>query len=66
MYHVRNCIGETAYVLTEDPHPAAVGYWLWNPSSGVHYSQHEPHTPLVSVGCVFNDTNVRLRKSFMH
>lgn len=51
-------VGETAYVLTENPQPGATGYWLWNPSTGVHYSQDEPHTPLISVGCVIDDNNV--------
>ena len=52
--------GATAYVLTESP--GGVGYWLWNPHSGEHYSQHEPYTPLTSVGCAINEENVRLKK----
>ena len=54
-----NVLGETAYVLTKDPQPLSPDYWLWNPSCGTHYSQHEPHTPLISIGCVISDTNVR-------
>ena len=50
--------GATAYVLTESP--AGVGYWLWNPHTGKHYTQHEPYTPLTSVGCAINEENVRL------
>lgn len=50
--------GETAYVITENPEPGGSGFWLWNPSTGLHYSQYQPHIPLISVGCVFNDKNV--------
>ena len=49
--------GVTAYVLTENPH-SGVGYWLWNPSTGKHYPQHEAYCPLTSVGCVINHQNV--------
>lgn len=53
-------IGETAYVLTDNPEPGTSGFWLWNPSTGIHYNQYQPHIPLISVGCIFNDRNVRL------
>ena len=53
-----NNTGETAYVMTENPEAGGSGLWLWNPSTGLHYSQHQPHIPLISVGCVFNDRNV--------
>ena len=49
--------GLTAYVLTENPH-SGVGYWLWNPSTGKHYTQHEAYCPLTSVGCVIGEHNV--------
>lgn len=52
-----HCTGATAYVLTESP--TGVGYWLWNPHTGKHYTQHEPYTPLTSVGCAINEENVR-------
>ncbi len=48
-------LGETAYVLTKS---LESGFLLWNASTGVHYGQHQPHIPLVSVGCIFNGTNV--------
>lgn len=48
--------GATAYVLTESP--TGVGSWLWNPNTGKHYTQHEPYTPLTSVGCAINEENV--------
>ena len=53
-------IGETAYVLTKNPESVTSEYWLWNARTGVHYDQCEPHVPLISVGCVFNDSNVSL------
>ena len=49
--------GVTAYVLTESP--TGIGHWLWNPHTGKHYTQHEPYTPLTSVGCAINEENVR-------
>ena len=56
LYICMHCIGATAYVLTESP--TGVGSWLWNPHTGKHYSQHEPYTPLTSVGCAINEENV--------
>ena len=56
IYYIFLCIGATAYVLTESP--TGVGSWLWNPHTGKHYSQHEPYTPLTSVGCAINKENV--------
>ena len=51
-------LGETAYVLTENSESGSAVFLLWNPNTGVHYSQHQPHAPLISVGCVFNSENV--------
>ncbi len=50
--------GETAYVLSENPQAGGVGYWIWNPCTGSHYGQYEPHCPLISVGCIIDNTNV--------
>ena len=50
--------GKTAYVLTQSPLPEDVGYWIWNSSTGVHYYQNEPGIPLISVGCLVNNSNV--------
>ncbi|XP_064626685.1 coiled-coil and C2 domain-containing protein 2A-like isoform X3 [Lineus longissimus] len=47
--------GSTAYVLTEEDSD----YWLWNASSGQHYSIKRDHfVPLQSVGCIVNHENI--------
>ncbi|XP_031567301.1 coiled-coil and C2 domain-containing protein 2A-like [Actinia tenebrosa] len=46
--------GSTAYVLTvvDGKHQ------LWNAHTGRSYDVHDPHCPLKSLGCVFNEENI--------
>jgi coiled-coil and C2 domain-containing protein 2A len=48
--------GSTAYVLSG--HPTGVGFLLWDPCTGEHYQQYDPHCPLTTVGCIFDSQNV--------
>ncbi|XP_038057381.1 coiled-coil and C2 domain-containing protein 2A-like isoform X2 [Patiria miniata] len=51
--------GPTTYVLTrEDGVSGSGGYWVWNPSTGEHYSQFDSFCPLKSVGCLVNHENI--------
>ena len=47
--------GQTAYVLTSDERG---GPKLWNACTGRSYAAHDNTLPLVSVGCVFDASNV--------
>ncbi len=47
--------GPTAYVLTSDERG---GPMLWNACTGRSYAAHDSTLPLVSVGCVFDASNV--------
>ena len=47
--------GQTAYVLTSDERG---GPRLWNACTGRSYAAHDNTLPLVSVGCVFDASNV--------
>ena len=48
--------GDTYYVLTKSL--TCGTYWLWNPSTGEFYDQHDTNCTLISIGCVFNARNV--------
>lgn len=48
--------GPTAYVLTED---GTNGFLIWNANTGEHYKVHDNYCPLISIGCIINDENVR-------
>lgn len=46
--------GPTAYVLTAE----GSDYWIWNASTGEHYSYQDLYCPLQSVGCLVDADNV--------
>ena len=46
--------GPTSYVVTGEND----GYWIWNPSTGEHYSQFDSYCPLKIVACIINQDNV--------
>jgi coiled-coil and C2 domain-containing protein 2A len=46
--------GPTAYVLTREERD----YWVWNASTGEHYSFRDNFCPVQSVGCLVNADNV--------
>lgn len=46
--------GPTAYVLTREEGD----YWVWNASTGEHFSFRDNFCPVQSVGCLVNADNV--------
>ena len=50
------CTGDSYYVLTKSLNSST--YWLWNPSTGEYYDQHDTNCTLISIGCIFNARNV--------
>ncbi|XP_074640810.1 coiled-coil and C2 domain-containing protein 2A-like isoform X2 [Tubulanus polymorphus] len=46
--------GNTAYVLTEEEDD----FFIWNASSGEHFSYRDNYCPLHSVGCLINHENI--------
>uniref|UniRef100_X1Z7B6 C2 domain-containing protein n=1 Tax=Capitella teleta TaxID=283909 RepID=X1Z7B6_CAPTE len=46
--------GPTAYVLTKEERD----YWVWNASTGEHYSFRDNFCPVQSVGCLVNADNI--------
>ena len=54
--HLMIYAGDTYYVLTKSLTSGT--YWLWNPSTGEYYDQHDTNCTLISIGCIFNARNV--------
>ena len=46
----------TAYVLTDE----GDDYWMWNASTGEHYSYQHLYCPVQSVGCLVDADNVKI------
>lgn len=46
--------GSTAYVLTQE----GTSHRLWNASTGESYEAQDVHSPLQSIGCLVDDTNI--------
>lgn len=56
--------GDTYYVLTKSLNSST--YWLWNPSTGECYDQHDTNCTLISIGCIFNARNVSWKVLYWH